>query len=174
MNTIDTSLTAKRAVFVDGQHLADVCSVYIPEEATARSVVEEAAKLVGVAAELLRIFREDEQESMALDAKLEVDADGITLHIHQAEKVRVKVNYKEHQKEATFSPATRIQVVLDWVVGPHGFHVDSAIAPEMELALAANPVEEVPRTAHLGRYVSGHHHEVDFDLVRGIIPNGAP
>ncbi len=164
----------KREVFIDGQHLIDVQLVSIPSDGTARSVANEAAQLIGVPAETLHVFKEDAPEPMSPDVVIE-DADGnsSTLQVHQAEKVVVLINYLNTQKTKNFSPATRIQLVLDWAVGPEGFDVDGSIAPEMELALTSSPDDEVPHSAHLGRYAGGPTHTVEFDLVRGIIPNGS-
>jgi len=164
----------KHDIFIDGQHLNDVHVVAIPPDSNARAIADEATKITGVPAETLLVFEEDSDEPLDLDAKLKDDADpGMTYHVHQAEKVSVTVYYLDLHKKRNFSPATRIQVVLDWAVGRDGFNVDSSIAPEMELALTDKPAEEVPRSAHLGRYAGGKDKELEFDLVRGIIPNGA-
>lgn len=164
----------KHEVFIDGQHLNDVHVVAIPPESNARAIADEAAKIIGVPAETLLVFEEDADTPLDLDVKLKENTDpGMTHHVHQAEKVSVTVFYMASQKKREFSPATRIQVVLDWAVGPEGFSIDPSIAPEMELALTEKPTEEVPRSAHLGRYAGGKDKEVEFDLVRGIIPNGA-
>jgi len=164
----------KQNVFIDGQHLKEIQVVAVPADGNARSIAQEAAKLIGVDAESLLVFKEDAEEPLNLDSKLEgADDPGMTHHVHQAEKVSVKIYYLNGVKQRFFSPATRIQVVLDWAVGPEGFNVDVSVAPEMELALTDKPEEEIPRSAHLGRYAGGKEHEVEFDLVRGIIPNGA-
>jgi hypothetical protein len=148
--------------------------IAIPPESNARAIANEAAKLIGVEPETLFVFKEDADEPLDPDVKLEgMDDPGMTHHVHQAQKVSVKINYLADQKQRMFSPAARIQVVLDWAVGPDGFNVDASVAPEMELALTDNAAEEVPHSAHLGRYSGGKEHEVEFDLVRGIIPNGA-
>lgn len=165
----------KQDVFIDGQRLTDVQVIAIPAASNARAIAIEAAKLIGVEPETLFVFNEDAEAPLDPDAKLEgADDPGMTHHVHQAKKVTVKVNYLSDQKQRSFSPATRIQLVLDWAVGLDGFGVDPTIAPEMELALSDNAAEEVPHSAHLGRYAGGKEHEVEFDLVRGIIPNGAP
>jgi hypothetical protein len=164
----------KHDVFIDGQRLTDIQVIAIPPGSNARAIAIEAAKLIGVEPETLMVFKEDAEHPLDPDAKLDgADDPGMTHHVHQAQKVTVKINYLSDQKQRSFSPATRIQLVLDWAVGPEGFGVDASIAPEMELALSDSPAEEIPHSAHLGRYAGGKEHEVEFDLVRGIIPNGA-
>ncbi len=163
----------KTEVFIDGQNLTEIHVIAISTEGSARAIAQEAAKLIGVEPETLFVFKEDAEGPLGPDAKLETGDPGMTHHVHQAQKVLVKINYLAAQKERFFSPATRIRVVLDWAVGPDGYNVDGSIAPEMELALTDNEAEEVPHSAHLGRYSGGKEHDVEFDLVRGIIPNGA-
>ena len=65
-----------------------------------------------------------------------------------------------------------MQRVLDWAFGPNGFKIDPVIAPEMELALHGKTTA-LPKDAHIGRYVRHPRHELEFDLIRGIVPNGA-
>jgi hypothetical protein len=42
----------------------------------------------------------------------------------------------------------------------------------MELALHGQ-TKPLPKSAHIGRYVRHPHCELDFDLIRGVVPNGA-
>jgi hypothetical protein len=42
----------------------------------------------------------------------------------------------------------------------------------MELALHGETAA-LPKDAHIGRYVRHPHHKLEFDLIRGIVPNGA-
>lgn len=164
----------EREIFIEGQQLTGVRTVMVPTGAAVRSIAEQVAKLINVPAEALHVFKEDAAAPLHPDDLLDGEvADGIIHHVHQARTVQVTVNYQQQKLTQPFSPATRIQVILDWVVRSATFNVDPAIAPEMELAKAEDPSEEIPRTAHLGRYAAGRDHQVEFDLVRGVIPNGA-
>ncbi|WP_194725081.1 hypothetical protein [Noviherbaspirillum malthae] len=164
----------KREIFLDGQQFNDIQSITVPDDGTVHDIVQEAAKIMGIPPESLRVFEEDAETPLPLDKSLKgKNDDEITHHVNQAERMTVTVNYQQYQKVKNFSPAARIQVILDWAVSADGFNIDAATAPEMELALTKNPAEEIPRAAHVGRYVHGPDHAVVFDLIRGVIANGA-
>jgi hypothetical protein len=159
-------------IVVEGEGLADVATIRLPHGAPGRALVAAVAAQGGFPAEEALLFVEDEDEP--LDVTLVVIDERMSErihHVHRARHIEVTVFYKDAQKSKTFRPATRVQQVLDWAVGPHGFRIDSAIAPEMELALHAQTMA-LPKNAHIGRFVRHPHHSLALDLIRGVVPNG--
>jgi hypothetical protein len=159
-------------IIVDGEGLTDVEVIVVPQGSTGRELVLEVVKKIGIDAEEAILFIEDGDEPLELDLVLREDAAGKVHHVHRARRIEVLVRYQNATKEKSFSPSTRVQKVLDWAVGPEGFKIDPAIAPEMELALHGETTE-LPKQAHIGRYVRHPHHELTLDLIRGIVPNGS-
>jgi hypothetical protein len=157
---------------VEGEGLGEAMLIKIGEGSTRAVILDEVSARNGIAREELHLFAEDGDEVLELDAIVtEADA-GVVHHAHRALKIKVTVNYNGSQAEKDFAPSARIQRVLDWAVKVKEFKIDPAIAPEMELALHGQTME-LPKQAHVGRYVKHPHHKVDLDLIRGVIPNGA-
>lgn len=161
-------------VIVEGDGLAEVEIVQIPEGSAAREIVAAVALKGGFATEDGRLFLEDVEEPLGLTTVItEKEVGGKVYHVHRLLKIEVVVFYQGHQMGKDFPPSVRVQRVLDWAVGPSGFKIDPVIAPEMELALHGQ-TKALPKNAHIGRYVRYPHREVTFDLIRGEVPNGAP
>lgn len=159
-------------IIVEGEGLAEVETVAIPQGSTARDIVVAVAAKAGFPAEQGFLFLEDSDEPVDLALLIvEENVRGRVHHVHRARQIEVTVFYKEHHKAKRFPPSARVQRVLDWAVGPDGFKIDPAIAPEMELALHEQTTA-LPKNAHIGRYVHHPHHVLALDLIRGIVPNG--
>lgn len=162
----------KIEVLVEGEGLQDIEIVQVDDGSLARELVVAIATRGDFSPEECFLFLEDCDETLDLAEVLNAEqVSGKIHHVHRIQRVDVTVFYLGHHKERTFSPSTRIQRVLDWAVGPHGFHVDPAIAPEMELALHGQTTA-LPKNAHLGRFIKHPHHSIKFDLIRGVVPNG--
>jgi hypothetical protein len=159
-------------IIVDGEGLTEVEVIVVPHGSTGREIVLELAKKTGIEVEQAILFIEDGDEPLNLDLVITEEAARDVHHVHRARRIKVLVYYQNDAKEKAFPPSTRVQVVLDWAVGPEGFKIDPTIAPEMELALHGETTE-LRKQAHIGRYVRHPHHELALDLIRGIVPNGS-
>jgi hypothetical protein len=151
-------------ILVEGEGLAEVEAIRIPVGSAASEIVAAVAVKGGFPVEGAILFVEDCDEPIDLAiVVVDEDVSGKVHHVHRARKIEVGV----------FAPSTRVQRVLDWAVSRDGFNIDPAVAPEMELALHGQ-TKPLPKSAHIGRYVRHPHCELDFDLIRGVVPNGAP
>lgn len=159
-------------IIVDGEGLTDVEVIIVPQGSTGREVIVEVAKKTGIEVEEAILFIEDRDEPLDLDLVIREDAAQKVHHVHRSRRIETLVHYQNGSKERAFSPSTRVQVVLDWAVGPEGFKIDPAIAPEMELALHGQAAA-LQKNTHIGRYIRHPHHELAFDLIRGVVPNGS-
>lgn len=161
-------------IFIEGEGLDDVQMVLLPRAGSRLAIVEFVAGKGGFPAAEAVLFVEDGDEPLDLAVILAEDEHaGRIHHVHRLRAVDVTVFYGGREIEKSFSPAARIGRVLEWAVGKHGFKIDPAIAPEMELALHGQ-TEALPKKAHLGRFVRAPHTKLKLDLIRGVIPNGAP
>jgi len=159
-------------IIVEGEGLADVEAIRIEEGSTGQEIVSAVAFKSGFRAEEGLLFVEDCHEPLDLTLIVATENAGRIHHVHRARHIEVSVFYQSRQIEKRFSPATRVQRVLDWAVSPEGFNIDKTIAPEMELALHGSTIA-LPKNAHIGRYLRHPQHCLAFDLIRGIVPNGA-
>jgi hypothetical protein len=166
-------------LMVEGEGLADVEIVRIPQGGTAREIVAAVALKGGFPAGEAVLLVEDSDVPVDLALVVTEDiAGGKIHHVHRTKRIAVKVFYKHLEKEKHFPPSARVQLVLDWAVSKDGFNIDAAIAPDMELALHDEKIPDdqkkaLPKSAHIGRYVHHPHHCLDLDLIRGKVPNGA-
>jgi hypothetical protein len=163
---------ATMEIIVEGEGLADVEAVRIEEGSTGRAIVAAVAVKGGFPVEEGLLFVEDGEAPLDLELIVATERVGRTHHVHRVRHIEVSVFYQGRQIEKRFSPATRVQRVLDWAVSPKGFNIDKAIAPEMELAVHGSTTA-LPKNAHIGRYLRHPQHHLAFDLIRGIVPNGA-
>ncbi|MFZ0943590.1 MAG: hypothetical protein WB930_02585 [Syntrophobacteraceae bacterium] len=159
-------------ILVDGEGLRDLEVVIVPHGGTARDVVIAVGKKTGISTEEGVLFIEDVDEPVDLDFVIENLKPHHVHHVHRARSIATSVFYQGLTKVKAFSPSTRVQVILEWAVGPEGFKIDPAIAPEMELTLHGQTVE-LSKQAHIGRYVQHPKNELALDLIRGIVPNGS-
>jgi hypothetical protein len=163
---------AEIEVFVEGEGLAGVEVVRIPAGSVTGKIIEAVAVRGGFTVEGAALFVEDCENSIDLTVVLvEEDVVGKVHHVHRSHRIEVGVFYQGLRLVKRFPPSARVQRVLDWAVGPEGFRIDPPIAPEMELALHSQTTA-LPKNAHIGRYIRHPHRELDFDLIRGIVPNG--
>lgn len=158
-------------IFIEGEGLSAIESISIPAGGTHRQIVLFVAEKSGFPAEEGLLFLEDSEGALDLDVPVTRGSSGKVHHVHRAHQIEVTVFYQDRKATAKFSPSTRVQRVLDWVVGPTALSIDAAVAPEMELALHGSP-EALPKAAHIGRYVHHPDHRLEFDLIRGVVPNG--
>ena len=157
---------------VEGEGLDETVLIQVEEGSPRAAIVADVSLKNGVAKEELLLFAEDREEVLDLDILLtEADA-GVVHHVHRARQIRVTVDYNGLQAVKDFPPSARVQRVLEWAIKVKEFKIDPTIAPEMELALHGGTAE-LPKQAHIGRYVKHPHHKLELDLIRGIIPNGA-
>lgn len=159
-------------VMVEGEGLAEIETVRVPLGSGAGEIVIAVAKKVGFPAEEAVLLIEDCDEPVSLAVIIDEEFGGRVHHVHRARRVDVAVHYNGGEKHRHFSPATRVQLVLDWAVGKDGFNIDPTIAPELELAIHGQTTA-LPKNAHIGRYVNHPHHCVAFDIIRGTVPNGS-
>ncbi len=165
--------TSDIEVMVEGEGLAEVEIIRLPQGSVARELVVAVASKVGFPPEEAVLLVEDSDEEVDLALCLTKEMVGERVHhVHRAHKIAVTVAYKEGQKEARFSPSSRIQRILGWAVSKEEFNIDPVIAPDMELALHDHTTA-LPKNAHIGRYVHHPHHRLSLDLIRGIVPNGS-
>lgn len=159
-------------LLVDGEGFADLEIVAIEHDILAKDFLELIAARRGWRAEEAFLFIEDEDQPICATELLEIEvAPRNVHHVHRRQSVMVTVRYKNLEKQHEFAPSARVQRVLDWAVGEHGFRIDPTIAPEMELAIHGTE-EALSKGAHIGRFVAHHHAELELDLIRGVVPNG--
>lgn len=157
-------------IFVDGEAFDEFIAIKLPHGAIGHELIQAVALVLGlVSKEELLLFCEDEEEPIDLKAPIRHDH---IHHIHRVHKIEVIVFYMSGHHTKSFRPAVRVQKILDWAVGKHGFKIDPIIAPEMELTIHGETTP-LPKNAHIGRYVRHPHHELKLDLIRGVVPNGA-
>lgn len=160
-------------LFVEGEGLADVEMIRIADGGPAREIVTAVAKRGRFAGEEAFLFIEDGAEPLDLEVLVTgEEARGKVHHVHRVREIEVVVFFQAQHKEKKFPPSARVQRILDWAVGKDAFNIDPSIAPEMELALHGQ-TKPLPKNAHIGRYIRHPHHRLDFDLIRGVVPNGA-
>jgi hypothetical protein len=160
-------------IISEGEGLKDIEVFQVPAGVAASELLRLVAERGGFPAQEAILFIEGSPEPLEI-AGLVIDErfHGRAHHVHRARRIDVHVAYQNKQIAHHYSPATTVQTVLDWAIGEHGFKIDRAIAPEMELALEGTETA-LPRQAHLGRFVHHPSHELHFNLIRGVIPNGA-
>ena len=164
---------AEIEVLVEGEGLAEIEAIRVPRGSLAKAIVVAVASKGGFSADEAVLFLEDSELPRDLSVLIvEEEVAGKVHHVHRAHKIEVGVFYQQRKITRRFPPSARVQRVLDWAVGPEGFKIDPPIAPEMELALHGQTAP-LPKAAHIGRYLRHPHSEIDFDLIRGIVPNGS-
>lgn len=163
---------AMMELIVEAEGLAEVEAFSINEGTTGREIVAVVAVKAGFPAEEALLFVEDCESPLDLELLVNAESIGTIHHVHRVRHIEVSVFYQQRRIEKRFSPATRIQRVLDWAVSSEGFNIEKTIAPEMELALHGSTTA-LPKNAHIGRYLRHPQHCLGFDLIRGVVPNGA-
>lgn len=158
-------------ILVEGEGLENVEIIHIPHGSSVQEIVIAVAEKGKFAPTDAFLFYEDEEEPLELSIVLDEQHDHKRIHhVHRSKTVEVVVHYGTGEKTHHFAPSTRVERILEWAIGPQGFAIDPAIAPEMELAVEGSE-DELPGSAHIGRYAR-HGHRVELNLIRGVIPNG--
>jgi len=97
-----------------------------------------------------RIWAEDADEPLAIDAKVEVLADRDVAAVHVGKgQITVTVTYNGQTKSDSFGPGTKIDKVLDWAVGTGGFDIPEGDRDDMVLREHGSPKDLDPDT-HIG------------------------
>lgn len=106
-----------------------------------------------------------EETDTPLDPAATVAAAGITdrahLHVSRCRRVEVRVRYGGDIKTHEFSPATTVNAVFAWAVGPHGFKLTTVERAKHTLGVCGQQTE-ADRDAHVGSLASDC--EACFDL----------
>jgi hypothetical protein len=159
-------------ILIDGEGFTEVALFEATRGALVQDIVNHGAALGRFAADEALLFLEDGNEPILVEGVV-IDESFATRvhHVHRAKHIAVEVFYMVGHDRSEFSPATRIQRILEWAVGPQGFKIDPAIAPEMELALQGT-ANALPKSAHIGRFARHPGGDVKLDLIRGVVPNG--
>jgi len=134
------------------------------------TVIQIVALERGCTVEELIIVREGEE--LPLDPGTVIGSDyphHRRHHIHHRSEVKVVVYYNAATHHHEFKGHDTVEDVLTWAIKV--FNIDPAMAPEFELALHGSK-DELPGTEHIG-HLAGHHKELDLDLIRGTLVNGA-
>jgi hypothetical protein len=161
-------------ILADGEGFKDIELIVVAAGTPVRTWLAEQATHRGFGSSEVFLFLEDQEEPIELiDLAVDDSFKNRLHHLHRAKRVEVVVHYQHHAARRYFPPSSRVQKVLDWAVAVNEFHIDPAIAPEMELALEGTDTP-LPKSAHIGRYAHHPHNEAKFTLIRGVIPNGAP
>jgi hypothetical protein len=91
------------------------------------------------------------------------------IHTKAVRNIAVTVNYNGHKPKRHFSPAATVETVTVWA--KKRFHIDDADGAELVLEL--EPSKVIPRIdQHLGELLSLGQHELEFNLVKEITPQG--
>jgi hypothetical protein len=90
-------------------------------------------------------------------------------HVHHRSEVKVIVNYQAESRHREFRPQSIVESILFWAI--KAFNIDPAMATEFELTRHGTQ-EELPGTEHIG-HLAGHQRQIELDLIRGDIANGA-
>ncbi|TDO58216.1 hypothetical protein EV651_110252 [Kribbella sp. VKM Ac-2571] len=132
-------------------------------EADEDSSLVEAAGIDGGDA---RIWIEDTDEPVAVDAKVGVLSDRAVAAIHVGKgQITVSVTYNGQTRSDAFGPGTKIDKVLDWAVGSHGFDIPVGDQDDLVLREHGSPEDLDPDT-HIGT-LAGKGDTLALDLVPG-------
>jgi hypothetical protein len=157
-------------ILVEGEGLASAEIIAVTRGSSLREVIEIAARQGGYAHQEALIFLEG--DGTPLDpATLLTDAHPHHRkhHVHRLREIEVVVLYTRNV-ERRYPPSTKVETVLAWAVKELG--IDPAMATEFELAVVGSDVE-VPGAKHIGSLVKHPACRIDFNLIRGVIPNGS-
>jgi hypothetical protein len=115
-------------------------------------------------------LEEDAHDPVDIGMTLEQLGIGKYTHVHTRAHRRIAVTvYFNGQKKHRFSPAATVAAVATWAKAK--FHVDPASGGDLVLALKPSGVHPRP-DQHLGELLRPGSHELEFDLVREVTPQG--
>ncbi|CAN5327961.1 hypothetical protein BH09ACT10_BH09ACT10_16800 [soil metagenome] len=133
--------------------------IYVHDSEGMRVVeAESAEKLVDVisAEGDVELWAEDAAEPLAADATLAVliELDAVAIHVGTGKgKITVSVTYNGETKSDTFGPGTKVDKVLDWATGSHGFKIPKGDRDDLVLRLKGSAAPLDPDT-HIGTLAS--------------------
>ncbi len=158
---------AEVEVFLQGEGIADIVLVQLPEAGTVRDIVEaaQAHGLHGDRGQVL-VFSENAEEPFRHNISLHEA--GIRqrsrVHVHRCHKVEISVNFNAGLESRSFPPSATMEQVKRWAVGAQGFNLSDVDATENVLQVcntATRPYEDI----QIGTLVQAGACTVCFDLV---------
>lgn len=158
---------AEIEVFLQGEGIADIVLVQVPEAGTVRDIVEaaQAHGLRGGNGQVL-VFAENAEEPFQQNISLREAGIGqrSRVHVHRCRKVEISVNFNAGLESRSFPPSATMERVKRWAVGPQGFKLSDVDATEHVLQVcntATRPDEDM----QIGSLVQAGTCTVCFDLV---------
>jgi len=159
----------KRTLLVKAGH-DDERAVEFESGRSFNAVLEIFAAERGCKVDELVLFREGGDEPLSALVVIEADYPRHRRHhLHYVGDVKVTVFYQTEKHHREFKRRSTVEDVLVWAIKVFG--VDPSMATEFELARHGHK-EELPGAEHIG-HLSGRHHALELDLVRGDIANGS-
>ena len=92
------------------------------------------------------------------------------IHLHHCHRVNVAVEYNNRSLTHEVSPASTVQRVLKWAVGPQGFNVEGDIH-DLALQVAGTTVPLAPNV-HIGTLLRDQRCDLSLELVPKDRPQG--
>jgi hypothetical protein len=157
---------AEIELFLQGEGIAQIVLVKVPEDGSVRDIVE-AARAQGYHAS------GDDSPAVFLEGNEEPLVPGLTLktagiqarrrvHVHTCRKVKISINFNAEEKSHPFSPATTMAAVKKWA--DDKFKLSGVDATEHALQLCGTsnrPGDDI----HVGSLVASNTCALCFDLV---------
>jgi hypothetical protein len=157
-------------VLVEGEGLASAEIITVSRGGILREIIKIAALKGGYGHTEALIFLEGGSLPLDPDTVLsDAHPHHRKHHVHRLREVEVVVHYTRNV-ERRYPPSTKVETVLAWALKEIG--IDLAMATEFELAVMGSDVE-VPGSKHIGSLVKHPACRIDFNLIRGVIPNGS-
>ena len=110
---------------------------------------EKLVDVIGVEGDV-EIWAEDAAEPLAADATVAVliDLEVVAIHVGNG-KITVSVTYNGETKPDRFGPGTKVDKVLDWATGSHGFKIPKGDRDDLVLRLKGS-TEPLDPDTHIG------------------------
>ena len=155
-------------ILLQGEAIADIELIAVPEGTTFGALLAEAAKrrTASDADEVaFLIFLEDEDEPIDPKRRIGRHAAGRPhrVHVHRCRRIEVRTTFNGETKAATFAPGTTVGAAKR-KIAQGLFDMDPKDAAEHVLQLAGTAERPEPDT-HLGALVTKQRCAIDFDLV---------
>jgi hypothetical protein len=157
-------MTQQIEIYLHGAGTTEEKLIKVPEDATARDVLE-AAKKVGVTVDNdTFLIVEDADDELSGDARLHEH--GVKnkhhLHCHRCRKAEVSVTFNGQVKSRKFAPGQKVKRVLKWAVEAFGLvGVDSE---NKELRVGGANGTTLQSQQHIGSFVNAPHCSLDLYL----------
>ena len=155
----------KIEVFLQMEGVKDIMLVHVPKGGSVRDLLG-AAKEHGPKfddEELIKVFIEDEDESVELD--LILDEAGIKhrghVHIHRCHRIDVSVNFNGSQVTNPFPPSATVARVKKWATHELGMTEKDAAEHVLEVSGTKVSLDE---DIHIGTLVHYPECRISFDL----------